>query len=138
MYYFSTLRGLERCLKSMSCIAKYNNLIFCTLIIVKVPVKYGEFCILNASLYTQEKLGTMLDKVNRIQHTASKVGMLLGVNEDVLEVIQNAAALVMSDLATAVVTEFTSLAGIMGRHYALRDGFSKEVVRITLPVFFLS
>lgn len=86
-------------------------------------------------LYTQEKLGTMLDKVNRIQHTAAKVGMLLGASEDVVEVIQNAAILVMSDLATAVVTEFTSLAGIMGRHYALRDGFSKEVVRITLPIF---
>lgn len=60
--------------------------------------------------------------------------MLLGASEDVLEVIQNAATLVMSDLATAVVTEFTSLAGIMGRHYALRDGFSKEVVGITLTL----
>lgn len=82
-------------------------------------------------MYAQEKLGTMLEKVNRIQHTATKVGLSLGVSESVFQVIQDAAPLVMSDLATAVVTEFTSLSGIMARHYALRDGFSKQVVKMT-------
>lgn len=53
--------------------------------------------------------------------------MDLGVNEKLLQTVQDAASLAMSDLATAVVTEFTSLAGIMARHYALRDGFSEQV-----------
>lgn len=106
---------------------------------VDTSKRFSEFQNQLKGILFHEKLGTMLDKVNRIQHTATKVGMLLGVSEDVLEVIQDAAALVMSDLATAVVTEFTSLAGIMGRHYALRDGFSKEIsealFEITLPRF---
>ncbi|GFP90523.1 glycine--tRNA ligase 2 chloroplastic/mitochondrial [Phtheirospermum japonicum] len=45
----------------------------------------------------------------------------------------------MSDLSSAVVTEFTSLAGVMARHYALRDGYSEKVAEalfeITLPRF---
>lgn len=76
----------------------------------------------------QEKLGTMLDKVMRIQKIVNKLSVELGINEDLLPVISEAAALVMSDLATAVVTEFTSLSGVMGRHYALRDGYSEKVV----------
>jgi glycyl-tRNA synthetase len=38
----------------------------------------------------------------------------------------------MSDLATAVVTEFTALSGIMARHYALREGYSAQVIEFTL------
>lgn len=69
----------------------------------------------------------MLDKVNRIQHTAAEVGLFLGASKELLLIIQDAASLAMSDLATAVVMEFTALAGTMARHYALRDGYSKEV-----------
>lgn len=79
----------------------------------------------------QEKLGTMLDKMSRVQNLVSEVGLSLGIGEDKLKVIQDAASLANADLATAVVTEFTSLSGTMGRHYALRDGYSEEVVRTT-------
>lgn len=72
----------------------------------------------------------MLDKMTRVQNLASEVGLSLGISEDKLEVIQDAASLAMADLATAVVTEFTSLSGTMARHYALRDGYSTEVMRI--------
>ena len=83
----------------------------------------------------------MLDKVNRIQRTAAEVGLFLGVSKEVLQVIQEAASLAMSDLATAVVMEFTGLSGTMAHHYALRDGYSKEVREIIYiwfqMVFFL-
>ena len=75
----------------------------------------------------QEKLGTMLDKMIRIQGTVSELGLALGIDEDKLNTVRDAASLAMSDLATAVVTEFTALSGIMARHYALRDGYSDEV-----------
>lgn len=81
-----------------------------------------------------DKLGTLLDKVKRIQHTASQVGMSLGLSGDELQVIRDAALLVMSDLATSVVSEFTALSGVMGRHYALRDGYSKEVAEAVLGI----
>ena len=76
----------------------------------------------------QEKLGTMLDKMIRIQNMVTELSSALEVGEDKLRIIQDAASLAMSDLATAVVTEFTSLSGIMARHYALRDGYSEQVV----------
>lgn len=76
----------------------------------------------------QEKLGTLLDKMTRVQSLVTEVGLLLGMTDDNLQVIQDAASLAMSDLSSAVVTEFTSLAGVMARHYALRDGYSEQVV----------
>ncbi|OMO67676.1 Glycine-tRNA ligase, alpha subunit [Corchorus olitorius] len=75
-----------------------------------------------------EKLGTMLDKTMQLEIMAHKLSMDLRVSDDMLQVIKEAASLAMSDLATAVVTEFTSLSGIMARHYALRDGYSEQVV----------
>ena len=79
----------------------------------------------------QEKLGTMLDKVSRIEKTVGKLSTALGLSKNFIPVLEEAAGLAMSDLATSVVTEFTSLAGIMGRHYALRDGYSLQVNKIT-------
>lgn len=70
----------------------------------------------------------MLDKMIRVQNMVAELSLALEVNEDKLQIIQDAASLAMSDLATAVVTEFTSLSGIMARHYALRDGYSEQVV----------
>lgn len=69
----------------------------------------------------------MLDKMTRVQHMVSEVSSSLGIIEETLKIIQEAASLAMSDLATAVVTEFTSLSGIMARHYALKDGYSEQV-----------
>ncbi|WRX11074.1 Glycine-tRNA ligase [Theobroma cacao] len=86
-----------------------------------------------------EKLGTMLDKMMRVENMVCKLSMYLGVKEDMLQIIKEAASLAMSDLATAVVTEFTPLSGIMARHYALRDGYSEQtaeaLLEITLPRF---
>ncbi|EOX96483.1 Glycine-tRNA ligases [Theobroma cacao] len=86
-----------------------------------------------------EKLGTMLDKMMRVENMVFKLSMYLGVKEDMLQIIKEAASLAMSDLATAVVTEFTPLSGIMARHYALRDGYSEQtaeaLLEITLPRF---
>lgn len=74
----------------------------------------------------------MLDKMIRIENMVTKLSLQLGIREDMLQIVQDAASLAMSDLATAVVTEFTSLSGIMARHYALRDGYSEQVLDITL------
>ncbi|GER49379.1 glycine--tRNA ligase beta subunit [Striga asiatica] len=101
--------------------------------------RFSEFRNQLKGILFHEKLGTMLDKMTRVQSLVTKVGSLLGISEDVHKVIQDAASLAMSDLSSAVVTEFTSLAGVMGRHYALRDGYSEQVAEalfeITLPRF---
>eukprot|EP01018_Ginkgo_biloba_P001304 Gb_24660 [translate_table: standard] len=74
----------------------------------------------------QEKLGSMLDKTKRIEEMLVRLSAVMGLEEDKLLTAQSAAAVAMSDLVTAMVTEFTSLAGIMGHHYALREGYSRE------------
>ncbi|KAG1360784.1 putative Glycine--tRNA ligase, chloroplastic/mitochondrial 2 [Cocos nucifera] len=101
--------------------------------------KFSEFRVhLNGILF-HEKLGTMLDKMSRVQKTVGKLTLALGIDESNLPVIEDAAALAMSDLATSIVTEFTSLSGIMARHYALRDGYSEQIAdalfEMTLPRF---
>lgn len=72
----------------------------------------------------------MLDKMNRLEKMVTKLCLALEVDEDLLPVVEEAASLALSDLATSVVTEFTSLSGIVARHYALRDGYSEQVMDI--------
>ncbi|KAL5985329.1 hypothetical protein ACLOJK_027310 [Asimina triloba] len=101
--------------------------------------KFSEFrSQLNGILF-HEKLGTVLDKMARVQRVVDKLTLDMGMDDNVLPVVQDAASLAMSDLATSVVTEFTSLSGIMARHYALRDGYSTQIAEalfeITLPRF---
>lgn len=101
--------------------------------------KFSEFRNQLNGILFHEKLGTMLDKMMRVENMITKLTVELGVNEDVIQVVQDAASLAMSDLATAVVTEFTALSGIMARHYALREGYSAQIaealLEITLPRF---
>lgn len=77
--------------------------------------------------FFQEKLGSMLDKTKRVEKLILRLGAAMGLEENMLLVAQNAAEVAVSDLATTMVIEFTSLAGIMGRHYALREGYSQEI-----------
>ncbi|KAI3444802.1 hypothetical protein Pfo_001467 [Paulownia fortunei] len=101
--------------------------------------RFSEFRNQLKGILFHEKLGTMLDKMTRVQSLVAEVGLSLGITGDTLQVIKDAAPLAMSDLSSAVVTEFTSLAGVMARHYALRDGYSEQIAEalfeITLPRF---
>jgi glycyl-tRNA synthetase len=47
----------------------------------------------------------------------------------VKEIASQAAALCKADLATQLVVEFTSLAGVMGEHYAREQGYPTEVAQ---------
>ncbi|XP_051121510.1 glycine--tRNA ligase, chloroplastic/mitochondrial 2 isoform X2 [Andrographis paniculata] len=101
--------------------------------------RFSEFRNQLKGILFHEKLGTMLDKMTRVEGLVTQVAIPLEITDDALQVIQVAASLAMSDLSSAVVTEFTSLAGVMGRHYSLRDGYSEQVAdalfEITLPRF---
>ncbi|KAM6542280.1 hypothetical protein CsatB_006727 [Cannabis sativa] len=101
--------------------------------------RFSEFRSQLKGILFHEKLGTMLDKMIRVQNMVEKLSLALKIDNNMLQVAKDAASLAMSDLATAVVTEFTSLSGIMARHYALRDGYSEQIsealFEITLPRF---
>ncbi|WJX59172.1 Glycine--tRNA ligase, chloroplastic/mitochondrial 2 [Trifolium repens] len=101
--------------------------------------RFSEFREQLKNILFHEKLGTMLDKMTRVENMVTKLSCLLDINEDTQQTIREAASLAMSDLATSIVTEFTALSGVMGRHYALRDGYSEQTAEalfeITLPRF---
>ncbi|CAI5951429.1 unnamed protein product [Closterium sp. NIES-65] len=75
----------------------------------------------------QAKLGSMLDKSERIEAITPLLCTALHLSPSDFAAAQQAARLCMADLGTAVVMEFTGLAGIMGRHYAEREGLGEEL-----------
>jgi glycyl-tRNA synthetase len=80
-----------------------------------------------ATLTFQVKLGSMLDKVQRVQKLSRVVGAMLGLDDAEETVLERSAALFKSDLVTQMVVELTSLQGIMGREYARLSGESEAV-----------
>ena len=79
------------------------------------------------TLTFQEKLGSMLDKVRRLERLAPRLGEMLGQSPTELMTVQRAANLCKADLATQMVIEMTSLQGIMGCEYARRSGEPDQV-----------
>jgi len=71
-----------------------------------------------AKVVYHNKLGSQLDRVQRIKLLAGKIARLL--NADVA-LAERAAELAKADLLTGMVGEFPKLQGIMGRYYALHD-----------------
>ncbi len=70
----------------------------------------------------QERLGTVLDKVERVRALVGRLASLAGVDGGARGTAERAALLCKADLATAMVFEFPELEGYMGREYALRSG----------------
>ena len=72
------------------------------------------------------KLGTMRQKVERIQDLAGWMAMRLAQN-DLSDLCRRAGLLSKADLTTGMVGEFPNLQGVMGEVYARHDGESQEV-----------
>ena len=86
----------------------------------------------------QEKLGTLLDKSERLYKLAGRLAdeIDIGVNKDLLE---RAAYLCKADLVTSMVFEFDELQGYMGMEYSKLDKedpiVSKAIYEHYLPRF---
>jgi glycyl-tRNA synthetase len=75
-----------------------------------------------ATLTFHERLGSMLDKVERLKKIAPSVAQLLTADTHAVADAERAAALSKSDLVTSMVVEMTSLQGIIGEIYARQNG----------------
>jgi glycyl-tRNA synthetase len=82
-----------------------------------------------ATLTFQKKLGSMLDKAQRIERLTAALAPGLGLDPDETAVALRAAHLAKADLATQMVVEMTSLQGVMGAEYARRSGEPPEVAQ---------
>ncbi|MEA3194107.1 MAG: glycyl-tRNA synthetase beta chain [Betaproteobacteria bacterium] len=77
-----------------------------------------------AKVVYHNKLGSQLERVQRVKLLAGKIAGVLGA--DVL-LAERAAELAKADLLTGMVGEFPELQGVMGRYYALHDGEPPQV-----------
>ncbi len=82
-----------------------------------------------SSLTFHTKLGSMLDKSERVGKLVNEIAPMLGITNNQLPITQRAAHLMKADLVTQMVTEMTSLQGIIGGEYALRSGEQKDVAK---------
>jgi glycyl-tRNA synthetase beta chain len=71
----------------------------------------------------QAKLGSYAQKTERVKALALLIGQRIGAGIDVAA----AAELAKADLLSAMVGEFPELQGIMGRYYALAEGYPEAV-----------
>ncbi len=71
-----------------------------------------------------DKLGTVAEKVARVQKLSREIAGLIKADADLAE---RAAELCKADLVTGMVGEFPELQGLMGRYYARHDGEKPEV-----------
>jgi len=74
----------------------------------------------------QKELGSIGDKVRRLQKTAAGIASMLGTDEFKAS---RAAQLCKADLLTDMVFEFTDLQGIAGAYYAAHDGEDAQVAQ---------
>jgi glycyl-tRNA synthetase beta chain len=89
-----------------------------------------------AHIIFHEKLGTVADKVERIEKLSAALAEIIypqlkpsGDRESFIRDVKRAAQLCKADLTTGMVSEFPELQGIMGRYYALKNGETEAVAR---------
>jgi len=78
------------------------------------------------SVMFQQKLGTYLDKTQRVLKLLPKVATAAGCTHE-LPSLQTAAMLLKCDLVTEMVKEFTDLQGIVGGLYAKAEGYPEQI-----------
>jgi len=71
-----------------------------------------------------DKIGTIYDKTQRLRKLSSLISDQLNINKEKIEV---AASVSKSDLCSDLVGEYPELQGIMGKYFALAQGFEEDV-----------
>ncbi|HEU5475358.1 MAG TPA: glycine--tRNA ligase [Actinophytocola sp.] len=82
----------------------------------------------------EERLGSMADRARRIGALAGELGTVARVSERDGATLARAAELAKFDLASQMVIELTSLAGVMAREYAVRAGEPEPVAAALLDM----
>tara|TARA_B100001559_G_C16492892_1_gene619271 strand:+ start:708 stop:2762 length:2055 start_codon:yes stop_codon:yes gene_type:complete len=71
-----------------------------------------------------DKIGTVYDKTQRLQKLSSLISDDLNTNKDKIQI---AASISKSDLCSDLVGEYPELQGVMGKYFALSQGFEEDV-----------
>ena len=71
-----------------------------------------------------EKIGTIYDKTQRLRKLAAIISDQLYINKEKIEI---AASITKSDLKSDLVNEYPELQGVMGKYFAIAQGFEEDV-----------
>jgi glycyl-tRNA synthetase beta chain len=88
-----------------------------------------------AHVLFQEKLGSYLDKTQRVSSLLPAITQALG-RSDLLADSETASHLFKCDLITEMVKEFTDLQGVVGGLYARAEGYPESVWRAIYEQYF--
>ncbi|SDD82269.1 glycine--tRNA ligase subunit beta [Paraburkholderia lycopersici] len=80
-----------------------------------------------ANVVYHNKLGSQLQRVERLEALAGEIARLGGAGADAEQLAKRGARLAKADLLTDMVGEFPELQGTMGTYYARHDGEPEEV-----------
>ncbi len=83
-----------------------------------------------AGIVFQNRLGSVLDKVERVEKLVARLGAALGVAPAVVDTAVRGATLGKCDLVTWMVGEFPELQGEVGAAYALQQGEHADVADV--------
>ena len=81
------------------------------------------------SIVYHNKLGSQLERIERLRRLASRFQSRLPRGDRGKPYADRAALLAKADLVTLMVGEFPELQGVMGKYYALADGEEPSVAR---------
>ena len=76
------------------------------------------------NLFYFKKLGTFYDRTQRLRKIAPIISSQLNLSKEKIEI---AASICKSDLVSDLVGEFPELQGIMGKYFAIEQGFENDV-----------
>ncbi|MCK5040865.1 MAG: glycine--tRNA ligase subunit beta [Sphingomonadales bacterium] len=88
--------------------------------------KLDEFLPALKDIVFHDKLGTVADKVARVEKLAGEIAALIGCDQ---KQAKRAAELAKADLVSGMVGEFPDLQGVMGSYYAAQQGEAAEVAQ---------
>ncbi|MFN3328416.1 MAG: glycine--tRNA ligase subunit beta, partial [Fervidobacterium pennivorans] len=91
-----------------------------------IKIKLSQFNEKLKDIVFQKELGTLFDKVERIEQISGEIIGILKLDKKRDKIIKT-AQLCKADIGSHVVYEFPELQGTMGRIYALKDGEDKDV-----------
>ena len=86
-----------------------------------------DFLELTSRIVFHEKLGTVRERADRLADLAEEVAKQTGAPKEEIEWARQAARLCKADLSTGLVSELTSLQGVVGGEYARREGLPDAV-----------
>lgn len=90
-------------------------------------ITFEQFLDRTQDVLFQAKLGTVRQRADRLAKLAAQVAEMTGADSEEVESARLAGLYAKADLATGLVSELSSLQGVIGGEYARRAGFSESV-----------